>query len=365
MNQRKSIMKILFITNVDVNDISYGGGKGARSRIGLIKKIGDTDLLMIRKKSTFRSILSILQGLYPPLTLSDIHRTIHICQRNPYDIIFLDTSVYGTLAWKIKKTGIKTMLFGMFQNCELDYNEVRFNGKRTLKSIIYKFLVKRSENAMLEFCDINASFSERDAKRIEELYGKKIDLILPLFIKDEARPEDLVEYTGEDGYCLLFGPATPPNIEGFKWFTKNVSPYINIKTVVAGKNIERFKHSFKYERVEIIGYVNDIHNLYKKAKFVCLPLLSGSGMKVKTIEAMMFGKSIFGTNEAFSGFDKDYKEAGYLCNTPNEFIQTVNNFLTAGNSSLNMKSRQIYEDKYSERAAFSMMKDALNIRAQN
>ena len=49
----------------------------------------------------------------------------------------------------------------------------------------------------------------------------------------------------------------------------------------------------------------------------------GSGMKSKTAEALMYGKPILGTKEAFEGYDTDPAKVGALCNTATEFIETI------------------------------------------
>ena len=41
-------------------------------------------------------------------------------------------------------------------------------------------------------------------------------------------------------------------------------------------------------------------------------------MKVKTCEALMFGKNIIGTKEAFEGYELDYQKVGAMCNTKEE-----------------------------------------------
>lgn len=359
-------MNILFLTNADVNDCSYGGGKGARSCYELICKIGETDIQVIKKKTSFSSIISIMQGLYPPLTRKEIKNLKKICGKKKYDIVFLNTSVYGTAAKALKKEFPLLPIFSMFQNCELDYNAVRFIGEKGIKSRIYKMLVRKSEAMTLRYCDYNAVFSKRDAARLKKIYGIRIDFVLPLFIKDEACREDLTEYTGADSYCLLFAPNTPPNAEGVKWFVKNVSPYIKIRTMVAGNGMDVLAQDLQHENVTITGYADDIHKLYKKAHCVCLPQFNGGGMKVKTIEAMMFGKAIFGTKEAFSGYENNQKEIGYLCNTPDEFIKAINNFVQSENGTFQKRSREIYEAGYSEQAAFSRMQRViLNVIRKN
>ncbi len=112
--------------------------------------------------------------------------------------------------------------------------------------------------------------------------------------------------------------------------------------------------------MDVAGYVENIHELYQKACCVCLPLFSGGGMKVKTIEAMMFGKKIFGTKEAFSGYGKIDKEAGIQCDTPEEFIRAVNSFVQSAESNFCIRSRELYEEKYSQEASFLRMRRMLS-----
>lgn len=48
------------------------------------------------------------------------------------------------------------------------------------------------------------------------------------------------------------------------------------------------------------------------ADFLIAPIFEGSGMKLKTAEALMYGKTVFGTTEAFEGYDVDYEQVGGL-----------------------------------------------------
>ena len=91
-------MDILFITNTDINDCTFGGGKGARSCYELLCRIGKTDIQVIKKQSSFCSALSVLQGYYPPLTGKEIEKTKRACRKKKPDVVFLNTSVYGAIA---------------------------------------------------------------------------------------------------------------------------------------------------------------------------------------------------------------------------------------------------------------------------
>ena len=46
-------------------------------------------------------------------------------------------------------------------------------------------------------------------------------------------------------------------------------------------------------------------------------------MKTKVAEALMYGKRIIGTREAFSGYEFNAEEVGWLCNTKEEFVAAL------------------------------------------
>jgi hypothetical protein len=56
---------------------------------------------------------------------------------------------------------------------------------------------------------------------------------------------------------------------------------------------------------------------------IVMPIQYGAGMKVKTAEAMMFGMTIFATNEALEGYEVDDYKGIYRCNTAMEFIMAI------------------------------------------
>ena len=64
---------------------------------------------------------------------------------------------------------------------------------------------------------------------------------------------------------------------------------------------------------------------YTNAYGVIMPIFLGSGMKVKTTEALMYGKAIIATDEALTGYSIDGIDGIYKCNSAEEFIDAINN----------------------------------------
>lgn len=332
--------KILFITANGIKDSSYGGPKGSIRNYKCLQKFGAVDVYWIKRKSTLRSFFCILQGFFPPIDKSDVKELRQILKKS-YDLVFFDGSIYGKLIDVTKDS--KTVVF--YHNCEFDFNDVRFGTKQSLKKRIYKYLIKKEERHITRTADYHIAFSERDAARINDLYDIRVESIIPLGIEDKYQETKSID---NENICLLLGAVCEANVEGYGWFVNNVAPKLNCKTVVAGKGFEKYKEMWESETITVKGYVENLSDEYAKASCVAIPLFSGGGMKVKTVEALMFGKTIFGTNEAFSGFDFDLKDVAYRCNNEIEFVDSINTYLSKkGYSSFNLKARQVYKDKYS------------------
>lgn len=335
---------ILFISCNGIKDDAYGGPKGTIRNFNALKKYGNIYSLQILKRSNFHSLISVFEGYYPPISNSYLRQITRMIKEKNINIVFFDQSFYGSLVKKVKKLNCQTIVF--CHNCEVDYNQIRFSSsKKNVKRIIYSRNVYLNEKSALKNADKIAVFLQRDADRINELYGVNADCIIPLGAEDIFRKSSLEENGGEK-YCLLLGPAYESNLMGARWFAHNVAPYITCKTVIAGKDFDKYARELQTDKITVKGYVEDVSILYNNASLVAIPQLMGSGMKVKTIEAMMFGKYIVGTAEAFAGFVHNLDGIGNICDTKEEFINAINSFLAKGRC-YNPKSRALYLSNYS------------------
>lgn len=336
-------MKTLFLTCNGIEDAAFGGAKASIRNYELLKKYGEVDVLTVQKKSNLASLLSLVQGYFPPISKKDLKEVKEKLASKQYDLVFFDGSHFGKLVKYVAGKDIKTICF--FHNCEYDYIEVRFGQGNSLKKTLYKRTIQKQEALSAHYASCNLVFTKRDAKRVAELYGVEEPQILPLSLLDVYEQRKVQNQEKE---CLLFGPLVQANEEAFEWFVKKVSPYLNCKTKVAGKGFETYHEQWSNEKVVVQGYVEDIAKLYAEASCVAIPLWSGGGMKIKTAEAMMFGKYIFGTKEAFVGYEFDSEEIGGQCDSAEEFIQKINKFLDREDSAyFNAYARKRFEENYS------------------
>ena len=124
------------------------------------------------------------------------------------------------------------------------------------------------------------------------------------------------------GKILFLGHWNSSNIEGYKWLIDEVIKYLdkNIIISVAGKICECIEDN---PNIEKLGFVDDLDNLYAKTKIVICPLLSGTGMKIKVMEAMSHGIPIVSTSFGLDGIPDKFSTGILVSNYPQEFAENI------------------------------------------
>ncbi len=128
----------------------------------------------------------------------------------------------------------------------------------------------------------------------------------------------------------------PPNAEGVIWFANHVLPDVlaacpHAVLTVIGKRppaevrslVDRHPGS-----VEVLGYVEDVLPLLRETAVFVVPLLSGGGMRVKILDAWMWGLPVVSTTVGAEGIDVHDGSDIILADRPDEFAEAVIRLLT-------------------------------------
>lgn len=114
-----------------------------------------------------------------------------------------------------------------------------------------------------------------------------------------------------------------PNAEGMLWFGREVLPELDKSIrieVIGGGADTRFIEAFQSEqRVSLHGYVEALDVYYQKAKFLIAPLLSGSGIKIKIVNALSHGVPVVTTPIGLEGFPRDWGSSIRVAETARDF----------------------------------------------
>jgi GT2 family glycosyltransferase/glycosyltransferase involved in cell wall biosynthesis len=121
----------------------------------------------------------------------------------------------------------------------------------------------------------------------------------------------------------------PPNQEGLNWFTQKVLPSVlerkpKARLVIVGSEPPA-RHSLPDlpDNIELRGFVEDVREpLGRYALFVC-PILSGSGMRVKLLEAFAAGIPVVSTPLGAEGLAEKDGDICALAGEPAEFARKI------------------------------------------
>ena len=92
---------------------------------------------------------------------------------------------------------------------------------------------------------------------------------------------------------------------------------------VAGRNMPESLRNSKYSGVVFHGEVDDAKSFMQEYDIMPVPLLAGSGVRIKIIEGMAMGKSIITTNTGIEGIECNLGEDVLVADSPEQFAQAV------------------------------------------
>ena len=350
-------MKVLIIRYKKTRGVPEGGEKASELNRHVICQIaGDTnvDTYYIHDEAHRRTIVEYLLGVvYMPfgyyfgLTPRRVKMIVRMAQG--YDVVFVDRSVFGIVAKRLKKTGYKGRVVCFFHNVEKVYFSAKYSNKLNPMRWLVVPCADRNDRYSCRYADRTIALSTRDDNELNRLYGRHADQLIPIAFVDRYKRETYTaEFTAERPLCVFLGAYFPANVEGIEWFVKSVLPKVNIRMQIVGKGMDKLKEAdWMRDDIALMSNVPDLEPVFEAADIMVLPIFKGSGMKVKTCESLMYGKNIIGTPEAWSGYELDYSKAGACCLTADEFVNAINDFCTHPRPRHNTYSRQMFVDHYS------------------
>ncbi|MDR2907913.1 MAG: glycosyltransferase family 4 protein [Bacteroidales bacterium] len=307
-----------------------------------------------------KSLPYIFQNYYFGLTPLKVRTICKIAQNK--DIVFIDRSTFGIVAKVLKKAGYKGKIVTFFHNVEVVYYQVRIP-KHALYRPLLLHCIDRNDSYAMQFSDITIGINPRDDNELFNRYGKKTDALIPVTFED-MHPKEAVIPIENPPTALFFGSYFPANVEGILWFIENVLPHVNIKLQIVGKGMDKLevrgaRYGVQGSSVQIFSDVEDVAPFIEGCDFVVSPIFKGSGMKVKTCETLMYGKTIIGTTESFEGYNIDFDKVGALANSKEEFIAAIEQIKEKFSNKFNAYSREYYLKNHTNEIAKKIFESCL------
>ena len=353
--------KLLFIQYRPFGKVMNGGDQGTKKNLDAMRHVlgeENVDVFYIHSKEGKSSLFEYIKGvLFMPfcyffgLTPKNVAEIVRTAKE--YDFVFIERSLFGVIAKALKAAHFKGQIITSFQNVEALYFDAKLHKRLPFRNIVIR-CADKNDRWSCAYSDIVIVLNERDKKELQVRYNRTAELEIPVTLEDkcDVAETDTKALTRKRPLCLFLGSYFLANNEGILWFMQNVNPHVDVEVKIVGRGMAKLKAEQPELLcdIEVISDAPDLAPYFHEADIMVLPIFSGSGMKVKTCESLMYGKNVLATDEAFEGYEIVEGVSGWRCNTAEEYIACLQDFANSPRPRFNKAARQLYKEKYSERA---------------
>lgn len=116
-----------------------------------------------------------------------------------------------------------------------------------------------------------------------------------------------------------------PNAASIKWIDEEIMPKLppNIVLYAIGKFPESLKAEINSSNICPLGYVDDIRMAVKSASVYLSPIVFGTGIKNKIVEAMAMGMPVVTNSIGAEGLDVQHEKELFIADSADEIVQIV------------------------------------------
>jgi len=256
----------------------------------------------------------------------------HILKHETYDIIHLE-SIYVTPYLDVIRKYSKAKVVIRMHNIEHQiWERLADNESNPMMKMVYRINKKqleRVENTILNKTDGYMTISDPDFQYFQKTAPAVPGVVIPFGI-------DMENYELEDDYiasdkpslCHIGSMNWSPNLEGIEWFLDEVWPLIHeahpdLEFTVAGHGTPDKLLRRQDPNVRFVGAVPNANEFMLDHDMMIVPLLSGSGVRVKIVEAMALGRVVITTTVGAEGLAVENGKHLFIADTPEEFLSVI------------------------------------------
>ena len=118
------------------------------------------------------------------------------------------------------------------------------------------------------------------------------------------------------------------NVQAIKHYLLNIHPIVRkkiqtYKFYIVGANPPQEIFDMSSDDVIVTGFVDDPSTIFNNSHLSVVPLLTGAGIKVKTLESLLMGLPTVSTEIGAEGINIEEEYGLYVRNHVNEFVDTI------------------------------------------
>jgi len=286
-----------------------------------------------------------------------------------YDIVFLDHyEVYSYLPQGFQGLSVYHAHNAYFKMWER-YAQLPGNPAMRLVAHIEARRVRKYEAAVAHSTDLTFA-APNDALELGRA-GVPLAKLHETFHLGDDRQLEMPDLRYEDTTKKLMYVGFlgwEPNSQGLLWFIEKVWPQLlkrhpDLLFDIVGKNpdLRLQQAAAPHKGISLKGFVPDLQEIYRDSRVSVAPLLFGSGMKVKVLDAMARGMPTVTTSVGAEGIDLERGKHLLVADDPAAMAASIDSLLTDPQlwQQLQYNSRALINERYTWRQLFTRMHETM------
>lgn len=274
----------------------------------------------IKYRLYFRTLQSTDISLFGLIPL------LNSIQNNSYDCIIFEHVESLRLWMKLKSFFPKALII-------LDAHNVDHILLKDTKDKERLKRIKKTESTLYKNCDLVFAASDKDAEVFKGINKKQLNVItVPNGVDTKLNVWQLPDFDRMQKTLIFCGSLDyEPNQAGLLWFINNLwesvikkHPDIVLRIVGKGKTARSLENLIRStSNIELIGEVKNVIPFYRESQCAIVPLLHGSGTRLKILEAMSLGVPVISSSIGAEGINYSDTVNIFICNNPDEYLYRI------------------------------------------
>ncbi len=283
--------------------------------------------LRLKKTLRYRWQKKTLNGPADDLFLAYYPLLQELLQRENFDIAVMENLASLNLVPLIKKYNKKIKIVYDAHNVDTNLaEEAILKGEMSAWQGV---LIKKRESNLYKTVEAVITCSEHDRKIYLQMNNGQLNTAtIPNGVAISFDQFNKSVYDNKPNFILFCGTLwSLPNAEGLNWFCSSIWPgvrnvYPNLRLIILGSGElpEKYVALENVEGLIFTGTVADVKEWYHKACISVVPLLTGSGTRLKILEAFGLGIPVISTSKGAEGIEYTEGENLLIADSKEDFL---------------------------------------------